>query len=110
MPDFVVHLSRIVYGVSNFIAQNPAVTLPQIVQLFFYRRFCDTQGSSEIGIRNVGALRGQLSAQGLEKPQSSLAFAFLPQTPQGMVHDRRRPAQIEGSLRRQGVESLRRDR
>ncbi len=41
MPDLVIHIGRILNRVSYFIAQEPPITLTQIVQLFFYDRFCN---------------------------------------------------------------------
>ena len=36
MSDLVIYVSRIFDSVSNFIAQEPSITLTQIVQLLFH--------------------------------------------------------------------------
>jgi hypothetical protein len=42
MANLIVNVSQILHSVRDFIAQEPPVTLPQIVQLFFYHGLCDT--------------------------------------------------------------------
>src|SRR6185295_11656675 len=46
MPNFVFHVARIFDGLRNFLADEPAITPPQIVKLLFNCRLCYRQGSS----------------------------------------------------------------
>ena len=66
MPNFVFYIARIFDGLRDFFADEPAITTPQIVKLFFNRRLCYRQGSSQILIRNIRALRGKIKAQRLK--------------------------------------------
>src|SRR5439155_16957293 len=50
MPDLVFHVGRVGERVRDFIAQQRSVTLPHIVQLFFYRALANPQGSRKIGV------------------------------------------------------------
>ena len=49
MSDLVIYISWILDRMSHFLAQEPPITLAQIMQLFFHDRFCDAQGRAEIG-------------------------------------------------------------
>src|SRR5947207_8088467 len=66
MPNFVFYVAWIFDGLRDFLADEPAITPPQIVKLFFNRRLCYRQGSSQILIRNICAVRGKIKAQRLE--------------------------------------------
>jgi hypothetical protein len=63
MPNFVFYIARIFDGLRDFLADEPAITTPQIVKLFFNRGLCYRQGSSQILIRNICAVRGKIKAQ-----------------------------------------------
>lgn len=41
MADFVVNIGWILHRLGDFIAQEPAESLPEIVELFFYHRLGD---------------------------------------------------------------------
>src|SRR3989442_898033 len=77
--------------VSHFIAQEPPITLAQIVQLFFYDRLRNAQSDGEVRIRDIGVLGREIIAQSLKKPKTSFTFTFFTQTPERLVHNRRRP-------------------
>ncbi len=66
MPNFVFHIVWIFDGLRDFLADEPAITTPQIVELFSNPRLCYRQGSSQILIRNICALRGKINAQCLK--------------------------------------------
>jgi hypothetical protein len=66
MANLVVNIREVFHSVRDFIAQEPPVTLPQIVELLFYHCLCDSQSSREIGIRYLAASRGEMSAQCFE--------------------------------------------
>jgi hypothetical protein len=110
MPDLVIYVSRIFDRLRDFIAQEPSITLPQIMQLFFYHRLRQPQALGERSIRYLPAFRREMNAQSFKKPQPSLGFTFFTQTPQGLFDDRRGPTQIKKPLRRQGLQGLSRDR
>src|SRR5438874_7741313 len=63
MPNFVFYIARIFDGLGDFLANEPAITTPQIVKLFLNRRLCYRQGTSQSLIRNVCALRGKRSEE-----------------------------------------------
>ncbi len=110
MSDLVVNVSGVLDCVGDFVAQKPAVTLPQIVQLFLHHRFADAQGRRETPIRNIAAFRCKITAQCFKKPQSATTFAFFAQTSQRLFDHGRGPTQIEKGFRRQRLERLGRDR
>jgi len=66
MPDFAFHIIRIFDGLRDFLVDKPAITTSQIVKLFFDRGLCYSQGSSQIAIRNIFAIRGKIKAQRLK--------------------------------------------
>ena len=66
MPNFVFYVARIFDGLRDFLADEPAITTPQIVKLFFNCRLCYRQGRSQILIRNICAIRGKIRAQRLK--------------------------------------------
>ncbi len=66
MPNFVFYIARIFNGLRDFLADEPAIATPQIVKLFFNSGFCYRQGSSQILIGNICALRGEIKAQRLK--------------------------------------------
>src|SRR6266513_4830159 len=110
MPNFVFHIVRIFDSLRDFLADEPAITTPQIVKLFFNRRLCYRQGSSQILIRNICAIRGKIKAQRLKQSEPAVALAFLAQTTERLFAYCRSPTQIEQLLRRPRIERLRRDR
>ena len=110
MPNFVFYIARIFDGLRDFLADEPAITPPQIVKLFFNRGLCYRQGSSQILIRNICAIRGKIKAQRLKQSEPTSALAFLAQTPERLFDYCRSPTQIEQLLRRPRIERLRRDR
>jgi hypothetical protein len=109
MANLVVNIREVFHSVRDFIAQEPPVTLPQIVELLFYHCLCDSQGSREIGIRYLAASRGKMSAQRFEQPEPAFAFAFLAETLQGVFYDCYRPTEIKKLLRQNILEGLSRD-
>lgn len=62
MPELVVYVGRFVDCMRDFIAQEPAITLPQVIQLFFYHRLCYSQAGRETGIRYLGVFSGEMTA------------------------------------------------
>src|SRR5881392_3926169 len=110
MPNFVFYIARIFDGLRDFLADEPAITTPQIVKLFFNCRLCYRQGSSQILIRNICAIRSKIKAQRLKQSEPTSALAFLAQTSERLFDYRRSPTQIEQLLRRPRIELLRRDR
>src|SRR6266567_4300890 len=110
MPNFVFYVARIFDGLRDFLADEPAITTPQIVKLFFNRGLCYRQGSSQILIRNICAIRSKIKAQRLKQSEPASALAFLAQTPKRLFDYRRSPTQIEQLLGRPRIERLRRDR
>lgn len=66
MSNFVFYVARIFDGLRDFLADEPAITTPQIVKLLFDCRLCYPQGSSQILIRNICALRGKIKTQRLK--------------------------------------------
>src|SRR5438128_2129437 len=104
MSDLIIHIGPVFDRVSHFIAQEPPITLAQIVQLFFYDRLRNAQSDGEVRIRDIGVLGREMIAQSLKKPKTSFTFTFFTQTPERLVHNRRRPAKIEMSLGRKLVE------
>jgi hypothetical protein len=110
MANLVVNIRQVFHSVRDFVAQEPPVTLPQIVELLFYHCLCDSQSSREIGIRYLAASRGKMRAQRFEQPEPAFAFAFLAETLQGVFYNGYRPAEIEKLLRQNILESLSRDR
>src|SRR6266550_5636208 len=105
MPNFVFYIARIFDGLRDFLADEPAITPPQIVKLFFKRGLCYRQGSSQILIRNICAIRGKIKAQRLKQSEPTSALAFLAQTPERLFDYCRSPTQIEQLLRRPRIES-----
>src|SRR5438552_685633 len=99
MPNFAVHVARVFDSLRDFLADEPAITTPQIVKLFFYRRLCYPQGRSQIVIRNICAVRGKIDAQRLKQSETPSAFAFLTQTPKRLFDYCRGPTQIEQLFR-----------
>src|SRR5690348_11843 len=95
MPDLVIHVGRIFDRLRNFIAEEPSITLPQIMQLLFYHRLTQPQALGERSIRYLPAFRREMNAQRFEKPQPALGFTLFTQTPQGLFDDRRGPTQIK---------------
>src|SRR2546423_4065792 len=110
MPNFVFYIARIFDGLRDCLGEDPAITAPKIVKLFFNRRLCYRQGSSQILIRNICAIRGKIKAQRLEQSEPPFALAFLAQTPKRLFDYCRSPTQVEELLRRPRIERLRRDR
>ena len=53
MPNFVFYIARVFDGLRDFLADEPAITTPQIVKLFFYRRLCYPKSRSQTLIRNI---------------------------------------------------------
>jgi hypothetical protein len=109
MANLVVNIRQVVHSVRDFIAQEPPVTLPQIVELLFYHCLCNSQSSREIGIRYLAASRGKVSAQRFEQPEPAFAFAFLAETLQGVFYNCCRPTEIKKLLRQNILEGLSRD-
>src|SRR5437667_8103857 len=109
VSDLIIDIGRVLDRVSDFLAQEPSITLAQIMQLLFYDRLCNAQCDSEVSIRNIGVLSREIIAQSLKKPQTSFAFALLSQTPERLLHNCRSPAKIKKSLRRKRVERAIRD-
>src|SRR5947207_8329992 len=107
MPNFVFYIARLFDGLRDFLADEPAITTPQIVKLFFNCRFCYRQGSSQILIRNICAIRSKIKAQRLKQSEPTSALAFLAQTSERLFDYRRSPPQIEQLLRRPRIERLR---
>src|SRR5437660_2095501 len=107
MPNFVFYIARIFDGLRDFLADEPAITPPQIVKLLFNRRLCYRQGSSQILIRNICAIRSKIKAQRLKQSEPTSALAFLAQTSERLFDYRRSPPQIEQLLRRPRIERLR---
>src|SRR5947208_7257312 len=69
MPNFVFYIARIFDGLRDFLADEPAITPPQIVKLFFSCRLCYRLACSQILIRNIGAIRRKIKAQGLKQSE-----------------------------------------
>src|SRR4029077_360840 len=109
VANLVVNVRHVFHSVRDFIAQEPPVTLPQIVELLLYHCLGDSQSSPQIGIRQIAASRGKVSAQYFEQPEPAFAFAFLAETLQSVFHDCRRPTEIKQMLRRNILENLSRD-
>jgi hypothetical protein len=109
MANLVVNIRQIFHSMRDFIAQEPPVTLPQIVELFFYHCLCDSQRSREIGIRYLAASRRKMSAQRFEQPEPAFAFAFLAETLQGVFYNCCRPTDIKKLLRQNVLKGLSRD-
>jgi hypothetical protein len=109
MANLVIDIRQVFHSVRNFIAQEPSVTLPQIVELLFYHCLCDSQCSREIGIRYFAASRGKMSAQRFEQSEPAFAFAFLAKTLQGVFYNCYRPTEIKKLLWQNRLESLSRD-
>src|SRR6266705_6784112 len=100
MPNFVFYIARIFDGLRDFLADEPAITTPQIVKLFFYRRLLYPQYPRKIVIRNICALRGEMNTQRLKQSEPPFASAFFTEMPKRLFDDCRSPAQIEQLLRR----------
>src|SRR6476661_7406796 len=66
MSNFVFYIARVFDGLRDFLPNEPAITTPQIVKLFFYRRLCDPKSRSQTLIRNICAVRGKIKAQRLK--------------------------------------------
>src|SRR5438046_8472148 len=64
MPNFVFYIARIFDGLRDFLADEPAITTPQIVKVSLNRRVCYRQGLSPTLIRNIFADRSSIMAQG----------------------------------------------
>jgi hypothetical protein len=109
MANLVVDVREVFHSVRDFIAQEPPVTLPQIVELLFYHCLCDSQSSREVGVRYITASRGKMSAQRFEQSEPAFAFAFLAKTLQGVFYNCYRPTEIKKLLWQNRLESLSRD-
>ena len=109
MANLVVDVRHVFHSVRDFIAQEPPVTLPQIVELLFYHCLCDSQSSREIGIRYLPTSRGKMSAQRFEQPEPAFAFAFLAKTLKGVFYNCYRPTEIKKLLRQNILEGFSRD-
>src|SRR6266498_2189321 len=99
MPNFVFYVVRIFDGLRDFLADEPAITTPQVVKLLFNCRLCYRQGSSQILIRNICAICGKIKAQRLKQSEPFSALAFLTQTPKRLFDYCRSPTQVEQLLR-----------
>ena len=110
MPNLVVHVARIFDRVRDLLTQEPAITLPQIVQLFFYHRLRQPKAFGERGIRYLVAFRSEMNAQRFKKPKPPLGFALFTQTAQSLFDYRRSPTQVKKVLRRQRLQGLSRNR
>src|SRR6476620_7351840 len=110
MSNFVFYVVRIFDGLRDFLPNEPAITTPQIVKLFFYCRLCDPKSRSQTLIRNICAVRGKIKAQRLKQSEPAAALTFLAQTPKRLFDYCSSPAQIEQLLGRPRIERLRRDR
>ncbi len=99
MSNFVFHIAWIFDRLRDFLADKPAITPPQIVQLFFDRGFCYSQRRSQAFIRDIFALRRQVEAQRLKQSEPPFALTFLAQTPKRLFDYGRSPPQIEQLLR-----------
>src|SRR5213078_1846949 len=66
MSNFVFYIARVFDGLRDFLANEPAITPPQIVKLFFYCRLCDRKSRSQTLIRNICAVGAKIRAQRLE--------------------------------------------
>src|SRR6266487_943120 len=110
MSDLVIHIGWVLDCVSDFLAQEPPITLAQIMQLFFYDRLPNAQRGGKFGIGDIGVLCRKLIAQSLKKPKTSFPFTLLSQTPKRLFHNCRGPTKIEQSFRRERVERAIRDR
>jgi hypothetical protein len=109
MANFVVNIRHVFHSGRDFIAQEPPVTFPQIVELLFYHGLCDSQSSCEIGVCYLAASRGKMSAQRFEQSEPAFAFAFLAETLQGVLYNGYRPTEIKKLLRQKTLEGLSRD-
>src|SRR6266513_293274 len=66
MPNFVFYIARIFDGLRDFLADEQAITTPQIVKLVLYCRLCYSKSRSQTLIRNICAVRGKIKAQRLK--------------------------------------------
>src|SRR6266581_4668533 len=98
MPNFAFHVARVLDGLRDFLADEPAITTPQIVKLFFYRRLLYPQRRSKILIRNICPIRGEMNTQRLKQSEPPFAGAFLTEMPKRLFDNCRSPAQIEQLL------------
>src|SRR6476646_9462745 len=110
MSNFVFYIARIFDGLRDFLANEPAITTPQIVKLFFYCRLSYPKSRSQTLIRNICAVRGKIKAQRRKQSEPAVALTFLAQTPKRLFDYCSSPAQIEQLLCRPRIERLRRDR
>ena|SRR6266699_6863771 len=100
MPNFAFHVARVFDGLRDFFADEPAITAPQIVKLFFYHRLLYPQYPRKIVIRNICAIRGEMNTQRLKQSEPPSALTFFAQTPKRLFDNCHSPAQIEQLLRR----------
>src|SRR6476646_249313 len=66
MSNFVFYIARVLDSLRDFLADEPAITTPQIVKLFFYCRLCYPESRSQTLIRNICAVRSKIKAQRLK--------------------------------------------
>lgn len=106
MANLIVDVRRILHRVSDFIAQKPAKTLPQIMELFFNHGLGDSERDRQTLVRDIAAIGGQKAPERLKQPEPAFALAFFPEPVQGVIDNGHSPTQIEQVFGRQGLGGL----
>ena len=85
VAQFILHILRICYRLSQLVAQEKAIELPYVIEQFFYCCFRKTEFCRQTPVGEI-PLRAKVRAQDLEDSQTAFALAFLTEPRAGEVH------------------------
>src|SRR5215471_6646068 len=98
IAQFVVNLTSSPYGLSDFFAEQIAVSVTQPVYEIFHCRFLQAEYPSKRRVRYIFPLRSEATTQDIKDAPSSALFTLVAQSAQGSLDYCRRPAHVENSF------------
>src|SRR5262245_56598149 len=95
-----INVLRFLYGLRDFLAEQCAITLSQLMDKTLHRSLRNAESFRELRIRNILSFRGEAIAQHIKYATPSTGFALFAQTSQSMFHCCGRPPYIKNFFSR----------